>query len=171
MPNNSWGLPYPLGTDAADGPDAIKDLADAVGPYLNKSYATAAARDGLIPAPIAGMIAFLLDTGTWSGYGGDAYRPFPFAVGVATCTVSGTGAASYSNTFTWPAGRFTAAPFSFITNNGGTGSSAFYAQLNSPPTTTGGTVLVSHRDNTVTALTAMTVHVIGVQMLGSAAAG
>lgn len=86
MPINTFGLPYPLGTDAADGPDAIKDLADAVGPLLNKGYANAAARDAAIPAPVAGMGAWLIDITTLTVYDGTTWLPMGGATRLYTPT-------------------------------------------------------------------------------------
>lgn len=95
----------------------------------------------------------------------------PFAMAAITFNVAGSAAASYSQAFTWPVGRFTQAPMSIATNCGGTGSSAFILQLQNTATTSGGTVLVVHRDNTVTTLTQMVVHVVGFQMTSGSAPG
>lgn len=93
MPNNTFGLPYPLGTDAADGPDAIKDLADAVGPYLPRAYANAAARDAAIPSPLAGMRVWLLDVNRPSEYNGTVWVTDQRTLAQAT-----TSSAAFSTT-------------------------------------------------------------------------
>lgn len=95
----------------------------------------------------------------------------PFATACVTATVAGSGAATYTQAFTWPASRFTVPPLAVITNNGGVGSSSFYAQMNAAATTSGGTVLVIQRDLAVTTLTAMIVHIVGLQMTAGSATG
>lgn len=95
----------------------------------------------------------------------------PFATAVVTIAVSGSGAAAYQQAFTWPDSRFTVPPISLVTNNGGSGSSAFYVYLLGAPSTSGGTVVAQHRDNTVTALTLLTAHIVGVQMTAGSALG
>lgn len=96
----------------------------------------------------------------------------PFATAAVTVTVGPlSGASSYSIAFTWPPGRFTASPISVVTNNGGSGSSGFYAMLSAPPDTVGGTILVVQRDLAVASITSITLHVIGVQMTSTSGAG
>jgi carbohydrate-selective porin OprB len=95
----------------------------------------------------------------------------PFATATVTATVSGSGASSYTQAFTWPVGRFTVAPMDFVTNEGGTGSSGFYIQMQNPSTTSGGTLLAAQRDGATATITSMTVHVTGLQMTAGSATG
>lgn len=95
----------------------------------------------------------------------------PVASATVTITLSGSGAGSYSLAFTWPVGRFTQAPATMITNTGGTGSSAYYLQCSGPPTTSGGTINALHRDGSVITLTALTVHIYGIQMTSGSGFG
>ena len=89
----------------------------------------------------------------------------PYAMAAVTVTATGlSGASTYLIPYTWPAGRFTAAPIAAIAHVGGTGSSAFFAILTSPPSTSGGNILVVQRDGTIAAITSITIHLIGVQM-------
>ena len=95
----------------------------------------------------------------------------PFATANVTVTISGSGAGSYSQAFTWPVSRFTQAPATMITNNGGTGSSNYYIACSGAPTTSGGTVQAFHRDGTTATLTALVVHITGIQMTSGSGFG
>lgn len=89
-------------------------------------------------------------------------------IATGSAVLSGSGASSYSAPFTWdyadPGTSFTADPICAISNVGGTGSSAFYLMLSTPPTSAGGTFLAVNRDGAVLSLTSLTAHVIGVQL-------
>lgn len=173
MPVNGYGLVYPDTGAQVDVPADMLALANSVGPYLNMRFTNATARDALLTAPVEGMVAWLQDINQWTYYDGSAWRlQAPFAMaGVSVTLTSAPAVGSLTQAFTWPAGRFTQAPLTVITNVGGTGSSSFVVQLNSPATTSGGTVLISHKDAGSTSTVTMTVHILGIQMLSSAAAG
>lgn len=170
---NAYGFTIQQGADPADGVSAISALASSIGPYTNMRFSSAAARDALLTAPVAGMSAYLTDIDQWVCYDGAAWRPLaPFATALVSVTLtSGVAVGSLTQAFTWPAGRFTQAPMTVITNVGGSGSSSFIAQMNAAATTTGGTILISHKDGGSTSTVTMTVHVMGIQMSGTAAAG
>jgi len=89
---------------------------------------------------------------------------FPARTATVTTVVSGSGASSYSQAFTWPVSRFTQPPGAMLSNQGGTGSSGFYLILLGAPTTAGGTITALQRDGSIATLTSMTVHVLGMQM-------
>jgi hypothetical protein len=164
-------LIYPDGNGAADGPDAVKDLADSVGPYTNMRFANAAARDAVLTAPVEGQQCWLQDINQWSYYDGSAWAPMtPFRIATVSLVLAGTGV-TVSSAFTWPTSRFTQAPIAVASSNGGTGSSAFAVALTAPPTASGGTAIAISTDGASHVLTAMNVHIIGIQMLSSAGAG
>lgn len=102
----------------------------------------------------------------------NAGRPVPYAVQTQRVTVVVTAAGSATVAFSWPdAARFTQAPVCSVLNTGGTGSSSFVVQLSAPATTTGGSVIVNHRDAGSTGTTTIVVDVIGIQMLPGSAVG
>jgi hypothetical protein len=102
MPNNSYGLTYPDGNAAANGPDAVRVLADAAGPYTNMRFANAAARDVLLTAPVEGMICWLNDLNYRTVYDGTVWLPVGGATQTYTpvWTATGTAPALGSGTLT-----------------------------------------------------------------------
>lgn len=88
------GLPYPLPSDAPDGPNQIKALADAVAPRLVMRFASTAARDAAIPSPIDGMECW---TGTtrWARISGTWVNVTPVGVWTTyTPTIGGLNVGS-----------------------------------------------------------------------------
>jgi hypothetical protein len=61
------GLPYPEPVDPPDGPNQIADLARALADRLVMRFASVAARDEALPAPVDGMEC-------WTGTGSTAQR-------------------------------------------------------------------------------------------------
>jgi hypothetical protein len=70
MPTNDYGFVYPDPNVSADGPVAIKAALDSVGPKSVMRFANAAARDALLTAPVAGMLAWLDSDGAYTEYSG-----------------------------------------------------------------------------------------------------
>lgn len=95
----------------------------------------------------------------------------PFATATVPITVSGSGSSTYSLAFTWPVGRFTVGPATVVSNEGGTGSSAFYIQCTGQPSTVGGTVIAIQHDGLTATLVALVTHIFGVQMTSGSATG
>ncbi|MFD7157942.1 hypothetical protein ACFV9C_25295 [Kribbella sp. NPDC059898] len=74
MPNTPMqGFPYPALSDAANGPVAFQNLAQAVEKRVVMVYADAASRTAAVPAPTAGMLSFLTTTGVFEWYTGTAW--------------------------------------------------------------------------------------------------
>jgi len=105
-------LPYPALGDAANGPVAFQNLAQAVEKKLVMSFATVAARSAALPAPAEGALAYVteLDTltvfqdGTWFAVG--AVTPTSVNAPAATAAPStypyGVQSRWVSGDATWP---------------------------------------------------------------------
>lgn len=105
-----------------------------------------------VPADIQALVAALAAAG------------IPARVAAGTATINIAGSASGSVNVTFPVGRFTAAPFGFAVNAGGTGANVqFYVVLQAPPTTSGMNVQAYHRAGSPTTAT-ITVHWFAVQL-------
>jgi hypothetical protein len=75
MPStNAYGFTYPLAADQVDVPADMLTLANTVGPYSNMRFASAAARDALLTAPIEGMKAWLSDIDATTVYMNGAWQ-------------------------------------------------------------------------------------------------
>lgn len=100
------------------------------------------------------------------------YAPYAGKANKVSITLP-NGGNSVTQNVTFPAGWFTAAPIVTATNAGGTGSSNAHVQLNADPTTSGFTILVTHKDaaGTFGAGQSVLVHWIAVQMRFGSGAG
>ena len=71
--------PYPVGTDAPDGPTQILALASWARRQVLQVYASAAARTAGFPAagisPAEGMVSYRTDEDTWEEWDGSAWVP------------------------------------------------------------------------------------------------
>ncbi|MEB8344084.1 hypothetical protein [Streptomyces endophyticus] len=68
-------LPYPQATDPADLPTHLKALADTTDARLVMRFPDTATRDTKLPAPVAGMIAWIGTPGRMMYYNGTAWVP------------------------------------------------------------------------------------------------
>ncbi len=72
--------PYPVGTDAPDGPTQILALASWARRQVLQVYASAAARTAAFTAagisPAEGMVSYRTDADTWEEWDGSAWVPF-----------------------------------------------------------------------------------------------
>lgn len=82
------GLPYPhIDEPLSNSNHWVKGLATAVEGQLVMRFATTAARDAAITAPVAGMMTWLSDSGTLVLYDGTGWKQvYPYA----PATYSGT---------------------------------------------------------------------------------
>lgn len=152
-----------VGTDVVDIDLLGNEITDV--PYLGSGWTPVV--DDVVSVLVSGARVLVL--GPVAPGGGR----MPYRMAAVTGEfVSRSGASSYTETFTWPAGAgFTQAPVCTLTNVGGSGSSAFYIQMNAAPTTSGGTVLALHRDGSTASITSLKFHVVGIQMTPSSATG
>lgn len=71
MPNTTnQALPYPALSDAANGPVAFQNLAQAVEKQLVMAFASSADRTTRVSAPVEGMVAYLKDVDRLEMYNG-----------------------------------------------------------------------------------------------------
>ncbi|WP_306318389.1 MULTISPECIES: hypothetical protein [unclassified Streptomyces] len=68
-------LPYPQATDPADLPTHLKALADTADARLVMRFPDTATRDAKLPAPVAGMIAWIGTPGRMMYYTGTTWVP------------------------------------------------------------------------------------------------
>lgn len=86
------GIPVPEPTDADNVPFAMSQAIAPIESRLNMRFASAAARDAAITTPVAGMRAYLTDTGRTSVYTGSAWIVVEDPGAWQTWTPSWTGA-------------------------------------------------------------------------------
>lgn len=93
MPNTPiQGFPYPALSDAANGPVAFQNLAQAIEKRVVMVFADAAARTAAVTAPTAGMLSFLTSTGAFEWYTGTAWVALrALTNSTFTQTVAGSG--------------------------------------------------------------------------------
>jgi hypothetical protein len=75
MATNDYGFFYPVESAGNDVPVDIRAAVDSIGPYSVMRFATTAARDVLLTAPVAGMLAWINADAAYSQY--DGVRWFP----------------------------------------------------------------------------------------------
>jgi hypothetical protein len=86
------GFPYPALSDAANGPVAFQNLAQAIEKRVVMVFADAAARTAAVAAPTAGMFSFLTTTGVFEYYTGTAWIALrPLTNSTFSQTVAGAG--------------------------------------------------------------------------------
>lgn len=91
--------PYPVSTDAPDGPAQILALAQWARTRVGQVYASAAARTSAFSAAgisaAEGMISYLQDVDRWEWHDGTNWVPFP---GTRIATASSTGSVTTTGT-------------------------------------------------------------------------
>jgi hypothetical protein len=101
MPTNSYGFVYPLASNTNDVPADLKTAEDSIGPYTVMRFATAAARDVLLTAPVAGQLAWLDSDGAYTEYGGTRWFPRKrFLTAAVTNSANITGTELVTDTIT-----------------------------------------------------------------------
>lgn len=119
------GGPYPEPTDPPDGPNQLKAIVDWAASRSVMRFASDVARDAAITSPVAGMkaitgtgatlVEWIHDGSSWvERWSASSGRPYRMETGTASIPVSGTPR-NGSGTVTLTPGRFTQAPFIFMT--------------------------------------------------------
>ncbi|NWF26953.1 hypothetical protein HW130_11840 [Streptomyces sp. PKU-EA00015] len=105
-------LPYPQPSDAADVPQHIQSLAEAVDGRTVLRFTDAATRDAKVVAPVAGMVAWLSNPGRLYHYTGTHWALVaPGPVHKASTVTGTTTSTSYVETLTGSTGDPTAVAF------------------------------------------------------------
>ncbi|MFE2290998.1 hypothetical protein [Streptomyces sp. NPDC059452] len=106
------GIPYPQPSDPADLPAQLQSLAQALDGRTVLRFGTAAERDTKIPAPVAGMVAWVASPPRLTHYTGSAWTPVG-AVPVfrINSTAGTTTSTTYAETLTGATGDPMAASF------------------------------------------------------------
>lgn len=111
-------LPYPPFTGVPpNGSQMMLDALVAVEKQLVMKFATAAARDATVTAPVEGMLAYLTSTKQWSGYDGTKWRNLSQHIEFGTVSHAyggGVGPVTTAIVFAQP---FSAAPAVFVACN------------------------------------------------------
>ncbi|MGY0485675.1 hypothetical protein [Streptomyces sp. WG-D5] len=105
-------LPYPQATDPADLPAHLKALADAADGRLVMRFPDTATRDAKLPAPVAGMVAWIGTPGRMMYHTGTAWVPIaPVPVYRVNVDDGDTASTSYVETLSNAGGDPMAATF------------------------------------------------------------
>ncbi|MGW7611378.1 hypothetical protein ACWGKW_29785 [Streptomyces sp. NPDC054766] len=105
-------LPYPQPADAANVPQHIQSLAEAVDGRTVLRFADAATRDAKVTSPVAGMLVWLSTPKQFWYHTGSAWAQLaPGPVHLANTTTGTTTSASYVETLTGSTGDPTAVTF------------------------------------------------------------
>ncbi|MGW6362096.1 hypothetical protein ACWFR5_44755 [Streptomyces sp. NPDC055092] len=106
------GLPYPQPSDAANIPQHLQSLAEAVDGRTVLRFADAASRDAKVVAPVAGMLAFLTTPKQFTYYTGTAWAQLGTGpVHKANTTTGTTTSTAYVETLTGSTGDPTTVTF------------------------------------------------------------
>lgn len=107
MPNTTMqSLPYPALADAANGPVAFQNLAQAVEKIAVAVYASVADRTAKCATPVEGMMCYLKDTNTWAYYDGSAWIALYMPTNAAWTAFTPVITASTTNPNMTTAGRY-----------------------------------------------------------------
>ncbi|MFF1820377.1 hypothetical protein ACFVWG_23935 [Kribbella sp. NPDC058245] len=93
MPSTPYqGFPYPALSDAANGPVAFQNLAQAIEKRVVQIYVDAAERAAKVTTPAAGMVCYLTVLGVFEYYDGSAWVALrPLTNATFTQSVAGVG--------------------------------------------------------------------------------
>lgn len=139
MPTTSalQAIPLPDASDAANVPYAMSQAINNLEKKLVMVYATAAARDAAIPAPVEGMAAWLQDANLLTFYDGAAWRTLskPFDA-VSTLVTASSAAIGGTETtlatlpsFTTDGSTVVETAFSWYDFSASTGPVTFFLRL------------------------------------------
>ncbi|WP_326704069.1 hypothetical protein [Streptomyces cyaneofuscatus] len=105
-------IPYPQPSDPADLPRQLQWLAESLDGRTVLRFGTATERDTKIPAPVAGMVAWVASPPRLTHYTGSAWTPVGAAPVFRNNSTTGTtGSVSYTETLTGATGDPMAASF------------------------------------------------------------